>query len=51
MNALMYFGRQNLTTITPDGGVGTAENPITDKAAMNNITYQVNPDAVDTDST
>ena len=45
MNALMYFGQQNITAVAPSDGAGTTdENPINTPAQINGITYDVNAD-------
>ena len=45
MNALAYFGQQNLTAVGPSG-VGTEGNPINTQDQINKITYNVNANPV-----
>ena len=42
MNALAYFGQQNLTAVAPSADVGTAESPINTQENIDKITYNVN---------
>ena len=44
MNALAYFGQQNLTAVAPSGM--NADTPITDQATIDKITYDVNANPV-----
>ena len=50
MNALAYFGQQNLTAVGPSG-VGTETSPINSQENIDKITYNVNADPTASEGT
>ena len=50
MNALAYFGQQNLTAVAPSD-VGTEGSPINTQENIDKITYNVNANPTASDGT